>query len=547
MGRVTGSNVGRRRGAVAAVLAAALLGGGCSILDGDPADPAGDPAGDVSADPSEPASDVSPAPSSPAPEEFKTLGDYEAQEVDWGTCADFDAPEGSTTDGFECGYLYVPLDYDDLTLGSVAIAVNRRPARDESEGAIVLNPGGPGSSGVDYAFYDALVVSADVVERYDLVGFDPRGVARSEGIQCLSDAELDEYVAADSTPDTEAEELEYSTVLAGLAEGCADQEPVAQYMDTQSVARDVDVLRAVLGEDRLNWLGKSYGTQIGAVYATLFPDQVGRMVLDGSVDPDLQLSSPESLTEQVIGFEVALRSFVEDCLPRDDCPLTGSVDDGVGQVVSFVERLDFAPLPTADPDRPLTQGLAVYGLFAPLYERDAWDLLRTGLSEAFDGRAETLLVLADFYAERDPDGTYRGNSVEAQAAVACLDRDPAAPAADPADLQAELERRAPLLGTLFDERYDVCASWPFEPRGPAEIGSSGEPEILVIGTTRDPATPYQWAINMSEQLNGVLLTFDGDGHTAYRSSGSECVDQIVDDFFLTGALPASGTRCVADY
>jgi pimeloyl-ACP methyl ester carboxylesterase len=541
MGRVTRPRPGRRRGAVAVVVAGSLLVGGCSLLDrGDP--PQADPESSASA-----AGEPSAAPSTPEPGTFTTLADYESQKIAWGSCEDFDAPEGATTDGFECGYAFVPLDYDNLSAGTVALAVNRRPARGESQGAILVNPGGPGGSGVDYAFYDTFVVSPDVVEAYDLVGFDPRGVARSEGISCLSDTDLDEYLAADSTPDTRQEELEYSGLVAGLAEGCADNVPLGEFMDTQSVARDVDVLRAALGEDTLNWLGKSYGTDIGAVYATLFPQHVGRMVLDGSVDPDTSLSGPDALIDQITGFEVALQSFVADCLPRDDCPLSGTVDEGVDQVVTLVQRLDFAPLPTGDPDRPLTQGLAVYGLFAPLYERDAWSLLRTGLSEAFNGSAETLLLLTDFYADRNTDGTYRGNSVEALPAVSCLDRDPNAPPVDRDEVQKELEERAPVLGTLFDTRYDVCESWPFPARGSVRIEAAGAPKILVIGTTRDPATPYQWAIDMADRLDGVLLTFDGDGHTAYRTSGSECVDTIVDAFFLTGKLPADRTRCVADY
>jgi pimeloyl-ACP methyl ester carboxylesterase len=477
-----------------------------------------------------------------------TLAEYEDQEIDWGSCEDFDPPEGATSDGFECGYLLVPLDYGDPAGATVEIAVARRPARDESRGALVVNPGGPGGSGVDYAFNDTFAVSADVVAEYDLVGLDPRGVSRSEGVDCLDDEEVDDYLAADVTPDTASEEAVYQAVLDRLARGCGTQDPVAAAMGTENAARDIDVLRAALGEDELNWLGKSYGTLLGAVYAELFPENVGRMVLDGAVDPEGGLTGSQAAVEQIGGFELALESFVEDCLPRDGCPLSATVDEGVGQVVRFIERLDVAPLPTGDEERPLTQGLAVYGVFAPLYQRDAWPILREALAQGFEGDAATLLALADLYSQRDEDGTFRGNSIEALPAVSCLDADPDAPEEDPDEVQRALEAEAPALGSLFDVRFEPCENWPFPAAGLPGISPEGVPPILVIGTTRDPATPYEWAERLSDALpRSVLLTYEGDGHTAYLTSGSQCVDAVVDEFLLDGDLPREGTTCVAEY
>ncbi|MGF1663258.1 MAG: alpha/beta hydrolase [Kineosporiaceae bacterium] len=478
-----------------------------------------------------------------------TLDGYLTQTIAWGSCEEFDVPPGATSDGFECGYLLVPLDYGDPGGETVEIAVNRRPAREgEARGALVVNPGGPGGSGVDHAFGDTFTASAAVVAEYDLVGFDPRGVARSQGIDCLDDEEVDAYLAADRTPDIASEQEEYRDLLRDLAEGCGADTPIAAHMGTEDAARDVDVLRAALGEDRLNWLGKSYGTQLGAVYAELFPDRVGRMVLDGGVDPSSGVTGSEAAVEQIAGFELALESFVEDCLTRDGCPLTGTTDQGVSQVVRFVERLDAAPLPTGDEDRPLTQGLAVYGVFGPLYQRDAWQLLREALGQGFEGDASTLLVLADLYSQRQEDGSYRGNAAEAMPAVSCLDVDPDAPEEDPVEVQRALEAAAPEVGPLFDSRFDPCEDWPVPARGLPEIAPEGLPRVLVIGTTRDPATPYEWSQRLSEALPGsVLLTFDGDGHTAYLQTGAGCVDEIVDEFLLDGSMPPPGTTCEAEY
>ncbi|MGF1648334.1 MAG: alpha/beta hydrolase [Kineosporiaceae bacterium] len=529
------------RASAVALLAATVVLAGCTVARDDAS------AGGTSEEP-RPSAAASQSGAS-ATARPTTLEDYLTQTVEWGSCDEFEAPPGATSDGFECGYLLVPLRYDDPAGDTVEIAVNRRPARGgEARGALVVNPGGPGGSGVDHAFGDTFTASAAVVAEYDLVGFDPRGVARSEGVDCLDDEEVDAYLAADRTPDIASERAEYRGLLEDLARGCAGETPLVAHMGTEDVARDVDVLRAALGEDRLNWLGKSYGTQLGAVYAQLFPDRVGRMVLDGGVDPRSGVTGSQAAVEQIAGFELALESFVEDCLARAGCPLTGTTDQGVSQVVRFVERLDAAPLPTGDEERPLTQGLAVYGVFAPLYQRDAWQLLREALGQGFEGDASTLLVLADLYSQREGDGSYRGNAVEAMPAVSCLDVDPDAPEEDPVEVQRALEAAAPELGPLFDSRFDACDDWQVPARGLPEIAPEGLPRVLVIGTTRDPATPYEWSQRLSEALPGsVLLTFDGDGHTAYLQTGAQCIDEIVDEFLLDGSMPPPGTTCEADY
>lgn len=482
------------------------------------------------------------------------LTPFYAQELDWGGCGDVDPPEGVEADGFECTTLEVPLDYADPGGDSIELAVTRLPASGRALGSLVLNPGGPGGSGVDYALQASFVTSAALRERYDVVGFDPRGVARSAGVDCLDDATYDQFAAVDPSPDDTSELVEAERLSGLLADGCADDE-VAPYVDTVSATRDMDVLRAALGDSGLTFLGKSYGTVLGAMYAELFPDRVGRMVLDGAVDlTPRKAADTRGAVEQAQGFEVALESFVADCLGREDCPLTGSVDDGVGQVRALLESLDAAPLPTGDDDRPLGQGLGLFAIIGPLYQYDAWPALRQGLAGALAGDGEILLFVNDLFADRRPDGSYRGNSGEAIYAVNCIDggADPEGLrelGIDDVDALAEvLATEAPTFGPQLAYGALPCLDWPHDPVAWPEIDGEGAADLLVIGTSRDPATPLVWAERLADQLSSaVLVTYDGDGHTAYGQTGSGCVDDAVDAYLLQGVVPEDGLACTADY
>lgn len=522
--------------APATVLAAALVLSGCTVAG------EGERAAAPGVDPSVTAAPV------------PGLAPFYSQELDWGGCEDVDPPEGVSGADHECATLTVPLDYDDPDGETIELAVTRLPATGTRTGSLVLNPGGPGGSGVDYALQATYVTSEALRESYDVVGFDPRGVFRSAGVDCVDDPTLDEFSAADPSPDDGGEVAELERLSAALAEGCAD-DPVAPFADTPSAARDMDVLRAALGEAELDYLGKSYGTVLGAVYAELFPQQVGAMVLDGAVDlTPREATDFQTAVEQAQGFEVALRSFVEDCLTQEDCPLSGTVDDGVGQVQALIGSLDAAPLPTGDPDRPLGQGLGLFAILGPLYQYDLWPALRQGLAGALAGDGAVLLLISDLFSERREDGSYRGNAGEAIYAVNCVDG-----GSDPEGMQevrredydrlAEvLTEEAPVLGPQLGYGGLVCLDWPHEPVGWPELDAEGAPPILVIGTTRDPATPGVWAERLAEQLEpGVLLTYDGDGHTAYGTTGAGCVDEIVDAFLLEGTVPADGEVCVAQY
>ncbi len=464
------------------------------------------------------------------------LARYYDQSPDWSSCGG----------GFECAEVAVPLDYDDPSADQISIAVTRLPAEDGDDriGSLLVNPGGPGGSGIDYVRRAPDVLGSAVRDRFDVVGFDPRGVGRSEPVECLDDEQLDEFVAADGSPDTPAEERAVLQHARELAEGCERRSGrLLPHVGTADAARDMDVLRAVLGDERLHYLGKSYGTFLGATYAGLFPSRVGRLVLDGALDP--RVRSEDFNREQAEGFEVALDAFVRDCLEQDDCPLRGTPDEGLAQVDRFLADVDATPL-RGDGERELPQGLAVLGIVAALYdETRGWPILRQALTQAFAGDGSLLLLLADLYTDRDPSGRYTTNQNEVIYAVNCVDRPEAGgDIASARRLAEQYERTAPHFGAYLAWSGLACASWPVRPQGkPGPIPAKGAAPILVVGTTRDPATPYEWAVGLAEQLeSGVLLTWDGDGHTAYQS-GSDCVDDVVDDYLIDGKVPAEGTRC----
>jgi pimeloyl-ACP methyl ester carboxylesterase len=443
--------------------------------------------------------------------------------------------------GFECARLEVPLDYARPAGQTISIAVVRLPA-DDPRGSLLLNPGGPGASGIDYARAADIVVSREVRQRYDIVGFDPRGVGRSAPVSCLSGAELDEFLAIDGSPDTAEEEQALLRDWSALGAGCVERRPrVTAHMGTRDAARDMDILRAALGDRRLNYLGKSYGTYLGATYAELFPRRVGRVVLDGMLDP--AATGQEVVAGQAAGFQLAFRAFLADCVQRSSCPLTGDVDAAERQVGRLLAEVDAQPL-RGERGRPVTQALAVLGIAAALYDEGSWSLLRQALGEALRGNGYTLLGLADFYSDRGPRGRYTTNAVEALYAVNCLDRPESTELDAYRETAAELSRSSPVFGSFIAWGSLPCATWPVPPQGePHAIAATGAKPILVVGTTRDPATPYAWARSFARQLDsGRLLTFVGDGHTAYRR-GSSCVDEAVDAYLLEGRLPQAGTRC----
>lgn len=309
----------------------------------------------------------------------------------------------------------------------------------------------------------------------------------------------------------------------------------------------MDIVRAVLGERKLTYVGASYGTLLGATYAGLFPQRVGRMVLDGAMDPSL--SARRLNEDQTAGFETAFRSFTKDCVRRPACPL-GDPDTSTAKagdrLKAFFEKLDTSPVPTDDVDgRKLGEALATTGLIAAMYDEAAWPRLREALASAMEkSDGSGLLALSDAYYERDTSGKY-SNLMFANAAVNCLDLPPAF--SSPQEVERALpafEKASPVFGRGLAWASLSCAYWPVRATGrPHRIQAKEAAPIVVVGTTRDPATPYSWARSLASQLSSArLLTYDGDGHTAY-GRGSKCIDTTIDVYLLRGTPPTKGKHC----
>lgn len=465
----------------------------------------------------------------------EALTSFYTQSLDWQPC-----------DGGECANLSVPADYADPTGTSISIALLRVASRSsQTLGSLVVNPGGPGGSGVDYAKAADFIVGAPVRRRYDIVGFDPRGVGRSAPIDCLSDQELDDFLGGDPTPETPAEQAAFIDGARTLAAGCARRSPdLLPHVSTQDAAKDLDILRSALDEPKLNYLGKSYGTFLGATYAGLFPTYVGRFVLDGVVPPDL--TSTELSEGQARGFEAATRAYVQDCIDDGDCLLGDTVDEGMQWIRDFLARLDAAPIPVTSDGAvtELTEGWGSIGIAAAMYDQGAWRILTRALEAADRGVGDELMSLANQYADRNPGGSYAGNIMEVIYAVNCLDRD------DSADLEViagnvtAFRTTAPTWGPFLAWGSVPCGVWKHDPAAPpTTITAEGSDPIVVVGTTRDPATIYEWSVQLNDQLaNSSLVTFDGDGHTAYTRSNA-CVDDAIDEYFVSGTVPEDGLRC----
>ncbi|MFD6190845.1 alpha/beta hydrolase [Streptomyces sp. NPDC060275] len=520
----------------ATLLAAALLATACSA--GGASTSAGSPAAKAAGSTEAATATLTPLPkATPA-----GLSPYYEQKLGWRDCG---------VPGFQCATMKAPLDYAKPTEGDVRLAVARKKATGPGKrlGSLLVNPGGPGGSAIGYLQqYAGIGYPAKVRAQYDMVAVDPRGVARSEPVECLDGREMDAYTQTDTTPDDAGETDELVDAYKEFAEGCgADAPKLLRHVSTVEAARDMDVLRAVLGDEKLTYVGASYGTFLGATYAGLFPDRTGRLVLDGAMDPSLPARRLN--LEQTKGFETAFQSFAKDCVRQPDCPLgdKDTTPDQVGKnLKSFFDDLDAKPLSAGDADgRKLTESLATTGVIAAMYDEGAWQQLRESLTSAIkekDGAG--LLILSDSYYEREADGGY-SNLMFANAAVNCLDLPAAFSSPDEVrEALPEFEKASPVFGEGLAWSSLNCAYWPVKPTGePHRIEAAGATPIVVVGTTRDPATPYRWAEALSGQLaSGHLLTYEGDGHTAY-GRGSSCIDSAINTYLLTGTAPTDGKRC----
>jgi len=468
-----------------------------------------------------------------------TLPAYYSQHLDWQPC----------DNGFQCARLLVPFDYARPGGQRFSLPVIKLPAADPAHriGPLVINPGGPGGSGVQYALAARSEFPPALLARFDIVGFDPRGVAGSQpALACLTGPELDTYLGTDEMTQNAAALAPIVTQARLYAQRCEQHsKALLPYVGTENTARDLDVLRAALGQSRLTYLGKSYGTYLGTWYAQLFPHRVRALVLDGAVDPETPALQFD--ITQAEGFQTALRSFATWCLAAAGCPLgervsPGSVNNAAGRLQAMIVRANSVPLANRATGQVADGALLLNGVAAALYSKSAWPDLKTGLSRAFDGDGTVLVQLANLLLERNADGTY-SNLVDADTAISCVDRPwPRSLAAWQAQASAA-GRAAPLFGPPIVWGNLPCAYWPVPSAPLPRITAAGAAPILVVGTTRDPATPYRWARALAADLSsGVLLGWNGDGHTAY-GEGSACVDRIVNAYLISLAVPRSGTVC----
>ena len=467
-----------------------------------------------------------------------TLAGYYAQKLRWVTCGKV----------FRCARLLVPFDYSRPAWRRFSLPVIRLPATHPAQriGALLVNPGGPGGSGVAYALQARSEIAAPVRARFDIVGFDPRGVGGSEpAVHCLAGPELDKYFATDDMPASPAQVRAVVAEARRFAQGCdRSSGALLRYVGTRNAARDMDVLRAALGQAKLTYLGKSYGTYLGTWYAELFPKHVRALVLDGAIDPASSGLSMNAVQAQ--GFEVALRAFIANCQASAGCPLgRGSVAAGLARIQSLLARASVHPLRNDLDAQPADGAMLLNGIATALYNQAYWATLRSALTAAFGGNGTVLVELANALFERNASGQY-SNLADAETAVDCLDRPWPRPLASWRSAAAAAGRAAPVFGQAIMWGSLPCAYWPVRsyplPGGRSALGA-GAPPILVVGNLRDPATPYRWAQALSRDLSsGVLLGWDGNGHTAYMM-GSSCVDNVVNNYLISLAVPRSGTVC----
>lgn len=459
------------------------------------------------------------------------------QTLEWASCGD--------SSGFDCTTVTAPLDWENPDAGEIELSVVRHQATDgDPVGSLLTNPGGPGSSGRDFIMGSlSYAVGDDLMASYDVIGFDPRGVGESTAVTCFTDtAEMDAYLydipeAPRGTPEWEAELTDRNQAFAEACE--ANSDGILPHITTINSARDMDLLRGVLGDSQLHYLGFSYGTFLGATYAELYPERAGRLVLDGAIDP----STPglEVGATQALGFESALRAYMQDCLDIGDCPFNGTVDEAMTDLGALLASVDRRPQQNGD-GRLLGADSLMTGIIAALYSQDSWTFLSQALEGTLQGDPSMAMYLADFYNSREG-GVYTDNSSEAFRAYNCMDYPAENDEAAEAALMERIRQDAPTIAPYW-EGPDVCDAWPHPPTGTrGEIHAQGAGPILVVGTTNDPATPYDWSVALADQLeDGVLITRVGEGHTGYNK-GNACVDDAVEAFLLDEVVPEDGLRC----
>ncbi|MCN9243300.1 alpha/beta hydrolase [Streptomyces sp. RY43-2] len=452
-------------------------------------------------------------------------------------------PDGTR---WQCATMKAPLNWDDPRSGTIDIALIRAKASGDPSrriGSLVFNYGGPGESGVT-ALPSFGQDYAALRTRYDLVSFDPRGVGRSAGVKCLNDQQLDAFFQLDAMPRTAETQRVFLDSTKRFNQACRlHSGRVLPYLRTTDTARDLDLMRQLLGDRKLHYFGVSYGTELGGVYAHLFPRNVGRAVLDAVVDPTL--TPEQAALAQAGGFQLAFGNYARDCVAKSaGCPVGSTPKDVENRLTGLLNDLDRKPLPGVSPRR-LTRSAALDGVLEALYSKNSWPSLTEALRRAYAGDGRPLMLLGDSMNERDEKGRYSNDSA-AEVAINCADDKPRYTTAD---VEAKLPRfraASPLFGDFLAWNLISCAGWPM--RGAVyhpDVHAPGAGPILLIGNTGDPATPYDGTRRMVNALGkgvGVELTYRGQGHGAYYSKNT-CVRDTVNRYLLDGAVPATGTVC----
>ncbi|NVN49736.1 alpha/beta hydrolase [Mycolicibacterium hippocampi] len=487
----------------------------------------------------------------PPPHDASTSGldRFYGQELSWGACEDYaittiEQVVFAGAETAECGRLEVPLDYQDPEGRTAKLAVMRVPARGEAIGSLVMNPGGPGGSGLfGAAATAASLPESRVTERFDIVGFDPRGVGASEpAIDCYSDAEAERGDVWLSTQGSTVEWSQEDTkqIFDRCAEGSGGAEVLAG-VGTRDAARDIDVLRAVLGDEQLTFLGQSYGTRLGAVYAEQFPQNVRAMLLDGGIDP--HQATFERRVGAYAGFQRAFDQMAEFCVTQDDCPLGDDPERAVEVFQQIMRPLRGAPIPALDTELDFDEGIG--GVVSGLYAEEAWPRIITGINQVRQGRGDALLQIGYDFALSGPEIGWT-NLPEANYAINCMDEDRLTEEQGNALRRAILDA-APFMdpGVALTGARDGCEHWSAEPTlgFPYATDIDGLAPTLVVSITGDPTTPHAGGVNLARTLGSALLTVEGEGHTVVAGGTNACVDDIAADYLIDLTLPPAGATC----
>ena len=477
------------------------------------------------------------------------LAKFYDQQLAWGPCADY-APTSTVADAFtdpqlDCTRVTVPQDYAQPDGETMEIALLRKKATGNKVGSLFVDPGGPGGSGTAFAAQQIPTWSTTPLgDRFDVIGFDPRGTGASRpAIQCLTDQEADQEREKDFTDPSPAGVAAAEANAEQYADRCTERTgaDVLANVGTRDVAKDMDVMRAAVGDQKMTYAGFSYGTELGTAYAEAFPQNVRALLLDGAIDPTQ--TTIESSVSQNAGFQLAFDNFAKDCTSRPNCPLGTDPAQATRAFQTIMQQLIDKPVPVGD-GRTLNFTDAQTGVSTALYVSEYWPILQQGISEVANGQGRILKILADTYHERDEQGRY-SNMLQAFQAISCVNQPPVTDPAEVRELAERSDQAAPFrsTGRAPVAAKDPCAFWPVPPTSEPHVPNvQGLPPALVVSVTGDPATPYQAGVDLAEQLGGSLLKVNGEQHTA-ALQGDPCIDKLAIDYLVDLKLPPEDAEC----